>query len=134
MYDKPNQDVAQTPKVTEQYTEVVAGDHATFPDYFMPPRLVIFDQGDNKGSEMPHVVVIARYLEEGTQFVRDYFGLSIEDQKEEMSHIDLSGNNGKYLFSYISYNASGESTIWATYALHEVGYNFVEMVDSYFVP
>ena len=134
MYSKPNAKVAASVTKTDKYTEVRAPKDA-FDDYgISDPVIVICDQGQNTSAEMPHVIAIARYQKDALQFVQDYFGISIEDQQEEMSHIDLSGNNGKYLFSYVCEDTQGCFVIYGMWGLVEVGYDIGQMVDDNFLP
>lgn len=139
LHETPNQEVVASQEVREQYRIVRSVEN--YDRYgWEGVELVIFDQGDAKKEHetaafttIYNVVAIAREYEHALNFVEDHLGLSVEDQKVEMSHIDLSGQNGKYLFMYLCEDAPGWSVIYSMYCLHDVGgYNFDAMMDQHF--
>ncbi|KPJ87130.1 MAG: hypothetical protein AMJ53_18585 [Gammaproteobacteria bacterium SG8_11] len=143
-YDSPNDEVVASKTVTKHYTEIRAietSDHRF--GWLEAARLVIFDQGENARSEHPeypqfptiyNAIVIATELREAMNFVAAYIGLSVEDQKFENSHIDVHGQNGKYLFLYIAQDAPGWSVAYAMNALAAGDYDLQSVVDDYLMP
>lgn len=133
MYDTPNQGVVQATQVTDQYTEIRAIKNRERYGYDHP-RIVVLDKGDNANADIYLAVVAATNLSEAMNFVADYYGLSVEDQKFENSHIDLHGQNGKYLFLFIAQDAPGWSVAYAMNALISVNYDVQDILDSYLMP
>ena len=132
-YDEPNKSVVQATKVTDQYTEIHAIENRERYGYDQP-ILVVLDQGDNANADISLAVVAATNLSEAMNFVADYYGLSVEDQKFENSHIDLHGQNAKYLFMYIAQDAPGWSVAYGMNTLVSVNYDVQDVLDSYLMP
>lgn len=133
MHDTPNQSVVQATQVTDQYTEIRAVKNRDRYGWDNP-IVVVFDQGDNKNLDFVFAVVIADDLQYAMRFVEDHYGLTVEDQKFEMSHIDVHGQNGKFIFLYVTEDAPGWSVAYGMNSLAIGGYDTQAVIDSYFLP
>lgn len=135
IFDQPNKAVVKSTQVTEHYTKVVAVSDEKYDEY-ESASLVLFDQLTSNVTEHSIIlaVAMARYQENAMNFVADYIGLSVEDQKFEMSHIDLGGQNGKYLFIYVCEDAPGWSVAYGMNALAQGGYDLQIVIDDYMLP
>lgn len=136
IFDQPNGKVVDSSQVTEHYTQVVAIAGQEKYDQYEPARLVMFDQDDSNVTEhsITLVVAIARYQENAMNFVADHLGLIVDDQKFEMSHIDVGGQNGKFLFIYVCEDAPGWSVAYGMNALAQGGYDLQSVIDDYMLP
>ena len=136
IFDQPNGKVVGSSQVTEHYTQIVAPAGQEKYDQHEPARLVLFDQDDSNVTEHSIVlaIAIARYQENAMNFVADYIGLSVKDQKFEMSHIDLGGQNGTYLFIYVCEDAPGWSVAYGMNTLARGGYDLQAVIDEYMLP
>jgi len=111
------------------YTQVIiTSDPAVAHLDYEIARIVTIDES------MGYVVAIATDFNDAKSAIENQYGLSAEQQDLELSHIDLWGDNGKICVNYVAQDAPGWSVAYAMWALHDVGYDIGNMMDTFFMP
>lgn len=126
----------QLSKETETYEELRATASQDWQGHEAP--LLVLPKQYNRTKREEHdiifVVAIAEYEQDAMMLVQQHYGLSVEDQRVELSHINLHGNNGKIYCVYVTYDTQGIFVMYGMHALAEISYDLHQMVESYFMP
>jgi hypothetical protein len=101
-------------------------------DYNRDALLIIFDTTEN--DDLQRVVAIAETMIQAQQAIEEVLGVTVEAQRYEQSHWDLTGQNGTYMIDYVAPNAHGATVAIAMAALAEVGYDLIKMLEDYILP